>query len=308
MKQIVVGEVAIPRSFERRYGEGVDRGLCLGGGGLFLIAWMASYLQTLSEDGLSFKMAERVIGTSAGSVVGTALTARRLGWVCTEMSLLTRLPRSITARAMAASPRPSQSRALELMLAAVDAEPGTVRSIGHAALAAVTSSNSTQRTVGLLTGARTWPSPTLEITCVDAYTGQRCIVTSTSGVPLSAAIAASCAVPGFAAPRQIGDRFCMDGGMAGTGVHLDRVAGARRALVLSLSGAEGISDGVATQALGSAQQELDDLAAAGTEVLHRSPEAVTFDQLMTPASVPDALAMGKRQAKRDHDLVASFWR
>lgn len=306
--ETVVREVAVPRSFAARYGEGVDRGLCLGGGGLFLIAWTASYLHTLAEDGVALSAADRVVGTSAGAVAGAALISGHARRLNRTMSLLTKLPDSITAKAMAVTPKPSQNRALELMMGATDAEPETIRSIGHAALAAVTKPNSMQHVTGFMIGAHKWPSAALEITSVDAFTAERCILTSTSGVSLSAAIAASCAVPGFGAPQLIGDRLCMDGGMAGTGVHLDRVAGARRVLVLSLNGAEGMSDGMATQALGSAQQELDDLAASGTEVLQRSPEAVAFEQLMTLTSVPDALAMGKRQAKQDHDLVASFWR
>ena len=301
-------EVSVPRSFDARYGAGLDRGLSLGGGGVFFIAWMASYLQTLAQRGLNLATADRVVGTSAGSLVGTALVAGHLRRVDTELSWLAKLPKSVTARAMAAVPSPSQNRALELMLGAADAEPATVSALGHAALAAVPpSSRFMQRSMGFMVGAHRWPSPSLEITCVDAFTAERCVVSSSSDVALLDAISASCAVPGFAPPHPIGDRRCMDGGMAGTGVHLDRVAGARRALVLSLSGAEGISDGFATQASGSAAQELADLAATGTEVLHRSPEAVTFEELMTPDSVPRALAMGRRQGVADVDLITAFW-
>jgi len=302
-------EVSVPRDFAARYGAGLDRGLSLGGGGIFFIAWMASYLHAISQRGLDLTTADRVVGTSAGSMVGTALMAGHLRRVDTELSWMAKLPKSVTARAMAAVPSPSQNRALELMLGAADAEPATVSALGHAALAAVPpSSKLMQRSVGFMVGAHRWPSPSLEITCVDAFTAERCVVSSTSGVSLLDAISASCAVPGFAPPHPIGDRRCMDGGMAGTGVHLDRVAGARRVLVLSLSGAEGISDGFATQASGSAARELADLADAGTEVLHRSPEAVTFEELMTPDSVPEALAMGRRQGAEDLELIREFWR
>ena len=87
--------------------------------------------------------------------------------------------------------------------------------------------------------------------------------------------------------------------MCGTGVHLDRAAGAERAFVISLSGADGLEEGTLTIAPGSAEAERVQLAASGTSVLHRHPEAASFAELMSPTSVPGALAMGARQGRAD---------
>ena len=65
-------EIALPRNFEARYGDGLSHGLCLGGGGLFFIAWQVAYLHALADGGLKLAAADRVVGTSAGSVVATA--------------------------------------------------------------------------------------------------------------------------------------------------------------------------------------------------------------------------------------------
>ena len=46
--------LALPRDFGADYGRGVDRGLCLGGGGLFFVAWQVAYLQTLASHGVRF--------------------------------------------------------------------------------------------------------------------------------------------------------------------------------------------------------------------------------------------------------------
>jgi hypothetical protein len=85
------------------------------------------------------------------------------------------------------------------------------------------------------------------------------------------------------------------------------LAATRRVLVLALSDGSGLTEGMATQAPGAAQQELADLAASGTDVLLRTPEEFDVDELMVPASVPRALAMGKRQAAADAAALSEFW-
>jgi NTE family protein len=302
------GGIARPISFDDRSGAGVRRALCLGGGGLFFIAWMSAYVEELKAGGVDLARADRVVGTSAGSVVGAALCAGHLGRVRHEMSLIAKVPSSLTDRLMSAEQVPSQMRAIGLAQGASDAEPATIHAIGYAALAATSSSARVMKGgMGLLVGTRRWPSDALEVTCVDTYSAERCVVTAVDEVPLLDAVAASCAVPGFAAPQKIGDRLCMDGGMCGTGVHLDRAAGAERAFVISLSGADGLEDGTLTIAPGSAQVERDQLEASGTALLHRHPEAASFTELMAPASVPGALAMGARQGRADLEAVRAFW-
>src|SRR5262249_23573069 len=142
----------------------------------------------------------------------------------------------VAALAPAADLHPSQVRALELFANATDADATTIRAIGHAALAAQTPSPSvTARNIRLIVGGRKWPAAGLHITCGDTYTGERCVVTKTAGVPVARAAAASSAVPGIFAPQSIGDRRCMDGGVSGTGTHLDLLAGCTRAVVLGLT-------------------------------------------------------------------------
>lgn len=172
--------------------------------------------------------------------------------------------------------------------------------------ARTSSSQAVRRTIGLVIGTR-WPSEALHITCVDAYTGERCVVTSEANIRISNAVAASCAVPGLSSPQPIGDRRCLDGGVSGTGTHLDLLSGARRVLVLALSDGTDVTVGMATQAPGAARQELADLAASRTEVMLRTPEEFDVEELMKPTSVPKALAMGVRQASADAATLLAFW-
>ena len=272
------------------------------------MAWQVAYLQTLANHGIRFDTADRVVGTSAGSLVASALTGGKLKRLHSEVSLLAKVPALVAAMAPASELDPSQNRALELFIGATDSTPDTIRAIGHAALAAVTPKPEvTRRNLAMVVGPGGWPAESLHITCVDAYTGERCVVTAATATTPARAAAASSAVPGIFAPQPIADRRCMDGGVSGTGVHLDLLAGSRRALVLSLTDGAQSEDAMMTLHPDDGKQELEDLRASGTEVIMRVPEEVDLLNLMTPAAVPGALAMGARQATADIGLLATFW-
>jgi len=301
-------DLAVPRSFDARYGHGIDRGLCLGGGGLFFVAWQAAYLRTLATHGIRFDTSDRVVGTSAGSMVASALVTGRLNRLHSEISLVSKLPSIISTLAPASELHPSQQRALDLFLKATDGDPGTVQEIGHAALAALTPrASATRRNILLVLGTARWSSDALRITCVDAYTGERCVVTRRSNTAIPRAVAASTAVPGIFSPQPIGDRRCMDGGVSGTGTHLDLLAGAGRVLILALTDGKDMIEGMMTSHPGGGRQELADLEKSGTEVVLRIPSEVDLAELMSPTSVPEALALGVRQASADVGQLSAFW-
>ena len=99
----------------------------------------------------------------------------------------------------------------------------------------------------------------------------------------------------------------MDGGVSGTGTHLDLLAGARRAVVLNLTDGAGRRDGGHDlRRPAGFLEEIAALRASGTEVFHRMPEKMDLLTLMDPAAVPDAIAMGERQAAADADELRSF--
>jgi NTE family protein len=67
--------LAKPVDYGARHGAGNDRALVLGGGGIFFIAWQAGYLDGLRRRGVDVANAEIVVGTSAGAVVASVLSA-----------------------------------------------------------------------------------------------------------------------------------------------------------------------------------------------------------------------------------------
>ena len=54
----------------------MTRALVLGGGGPVGIAWESGLIAGFAEKGVDLSSAEYIIGTSAGSVVGSQLTLR----------------------------------------------------------------------------------------------------------------------------------------------------------------------------------------------------------------------------------------
>ena len=107
-----------------------------------------------------------------------------------------------------------------------------------------------------------------------------------SGASLARAVAASSAVPGCSLPQPVGDRRCMDGGVSGSGLDTDLLAGARRVVVLALTDGSGVAEWGMTAAPGSVEAELAALEASGSDVLVRTPHAVDFETLMDPARFP----------------------
>ncbi len=299
--------LARPQDFDARYGDGLRLGVSLGGGGVFFVAWQVAYLHEMAGRSIDLAGADRVVGTSAGALVAAVLEAGRIRRMHAQLTVVARLPKLLGALAPAGNLRLSQIRAAEAFRDAADAQPDTIRAIGHAALAAQTSTPPVMaRKLGVVLASRRWPSAALHITCVDTYTGERCIITEAAGVGVARAVAASSAVPGLFAPQPIGDRRCMDGGVSGSGTHLDLLAGSQRVVVLALTDGRGITQSMMTSAVGSTENDFAALEGSGSRLFYRVPSSVDPTALMDPAAVPDAIEMGRRQAGADAEDLRAF--
>ncbi|MBP3035200.1 patatin-like phospholipase family protein [Arthrobacter sp. zg-ZUI100] len=183
------------------------RALVLGGGGLSGIGWEIGLLLGLAERGLDLGAADVVIGTSAGSVVGTRL---RSG-VALEDAYRRQLappgdeiPAALGLRSISKLVGPK-------LLGGSDAAIG--RRIGRAALRARTVDPEVRLAViEKRIGGGGWPEAPLMITAIDAVSGERRVFDRNTGVGLVDAVAASCAVPTVWPAIPIGGRMYIDGG------------------------------------------------------------------------------------------------
>ena len=297
--------LARPIDFDARYGAGVERALVLGGGGIVFVAWQLGYLKRLEAGGVRLGDADLIVGTSAGSVVATVMANNKLSRTHREVETLAKVPRLVSALAPAGDLHPSQQRALELFWTADNARPETLRAIGHASLAAITPDVRTlPRSLDLVLRRRRWPSPALQITAADAFSGERLVITEAAGVPVHRAAAASSSVPGIFAPQPILDRRCVDGGVSGSGTHPDLAAGAGRALVLAVRDTADVA--VATSEPGKFNGDMELLRASGTRVDVRTSRLPDMN-LMDPKEVSHALALGAQQADEDAAELAAFF-
>jgi NTE family protein len=277
------------------------RALVLGGGGVAGIAWEIGLLAALAEQGLDVRDADLVVGTSAGSVVGTLL---RTGPDLAELEARQLAP--------AAGELPVQFDATDMMtrvataLAGVTDQQEARARVGALALETPTVPEADRRAViaGRI-GEPDWPAGRLVVTAVDTADGTFAAFDGSDGVALVDAVAASCAVPLVWPPITIGGRRYMDGGMRSI-ANADLAAGCERVLVVApFAGTPGsplgpgLDEEVAGLRKDGARVEVvlaDDaaLAAFGTNPLD-------------PATREPSARAGRAQAARVLDAVRDLW-
>ena len=188
--------------------------LVLGGGGPLGIAWEAGLLQGLRDGGADLSRADRIIGTSAGSIVGTHLAVRAS---VSELYAAQATPLDTTIKAPEMAPLMAAFAKAKLFTRGV---AGERRSLGKSARAANLPGE--QEWLAAIAGflprddhalATEWPEADLLITAVHAESGELVTWTRHSGVPLPLAVASSCAVPCIYPLVHIDGGIYMDGGM-----------------------------------------------------------------------------------------------
>jgi NTE family protein len=205
-----------------------DRVLVLGPGGRVGTAWMAGLLFGLQQAELDMGHADRIIGTSAGAIVGAALAVGRdLGRFAQP---------GVSGNPARHTPRPDPARMHEVLtiLATTGLEPGEARRrAGKLALADRDPGAEQAQISGrhALIGTDAWPDRCLMIVAVDAASGEPVVWDRASGVPLAAAVTASSAFPGASPPIRIGGRWYIDGALR-SGTNTDLAAGARLLVVI----------------------------------------------------------------------------
>lgn len=196
------------------------RALVMGGGGVVGTAWMTGLVSGLRRAGVNLAQADMIVGTSAGSIVGTMLA--------TGQDLDSGTPAPPGDRGDSA-PHADRGRLAEVFAILADAslEPADARRrVGQVALAAQTITEQAHIAgISTLITAREWPDRQLLITAVDVKTGELKVWDRAGDAPLGTAVASSCALPGVAPPVTVNGRRYMDGGI-GSGTNADIATGA----------------------------------------------------------------------------------
>jgi hypothetical protein len=84
---------AVPIPAAASLGTGKDRALVLGGGGEYFIAWLLGFAHGLRSAGVSYDLADVIVGTSAGALVGSAAAADRLGLLRDDIDFSGQFPK-----------------------------------------------------------------------------------------------------------------------------------------------------------------------------------------------------------------------
>lgn len=275
-----------------------QRAVVLGGGGVAGVGWEAGLLTGLREQGVDLGGADVIVGTSAGSIVGS--------YVASGHDPATVLDRMNDAGTRAPQVAVDMDRVMAAMAITFDEtrDPLEARAeVGRLALEAAPDHSTDQRDNGVreLVPWPEWPQRRLLVTAVDTADGAFTVWDAASGVPLPDAVASSCAVPCAFPPVTINGRRYMDGGVRSV-TNADLAAGADTVVVI-----EPMAHVMPRTAL---ERELAALGEAA-EVVTVGPDAASaaafgVDVLDHAVGAP-SFAAGRAQAAAVAEEIAAVW-
>ena len=214
-------------------GDVSERCLVLGGGGVAGIAWMTGLLRGLQERDVDVDNFGTVLGTSAGAAVG----AQVYGGCSLDQLYQRQVDPDQQVDELV--PTVSLNRLLSKLLPAllVRKQPDKFRrKVGKMAIAAKTvPAQKRYRVIEQRLSGCQWPEERLKVVVVNAETGAPEVLDWKSGVSLTDAIAASCAVPGIWPVVDVGGTPYIDGGIRSAN-SADYACGAQEVLVLAPMG------------------------------------------------------------------------
>jgi NTE family protein len=290
------------------------RALVLGGGGPVGVAWESGLVAGLTEQGVRVAEGDLFVGTSAGSIVGSQLAGGKSPQELYERQMAVAEPggrelRNIDLSALIAqfiklysSDRPQQELRAEVGAFALQAETmGEDEWIaGFRAMDALED--------------QAWPHKRFSCTAVDTADGSFKVWDNESNVPLSLAVASSCAVPGIFPPVTINGRRYMDGGIRST-TNADLARGYDKVLVVAVTssqaGAAGPNPALADARRRRFESEITDLRQSGSavEIITPNDDFVrAFGlNLMDFRRRQEAAALGLTQGKAAATDLRDFW-
>lgn len=282
-----------------------SRAIVLGGGGVAGVAWETGIVAGLAEGGIDLGEADLIVGTSAGSIIGSQLAAGR-----SPQELLEELlsPGGNAIVSQYEFDPPTVIAIFQKWSAFEQITDAGCAEVGAMALKAKTMAE--EAWIGQFAErfAGKWPEQRLVVTGVDADTGAFQTWDRESGVPLELAVASSCAVPGLFPTVTINGKRYMDGGVR-SGTNADLAKGHDTILIIAALG--GRPENIGPICKRTAEAEAAALSADGSHVeLHfmdeASLEAVGPNMMDTTRGKVTAEA-GVAQGKKLAAQIAGVW-
>lgn len=282
------------------------RAVVFGGGGPFGISWETGLAIGLAEAGIYLTKADFFVGTSAGGStavqINSGLTPEELLQRQVNPSLREReisAPRTLKEMTDDSTPLRKQAKDYKEAL----------QLVGRYALDTVTVTEEERLAVISerlrLHNLTDWPSANIAITVVDAYSGERVVLTRESGVPLAKAIAATGALPGIWPPITIGDTRYIDGGVYSF-ENADLATGYDRVLIVQAFPTPFPETAI--------EGQIQQLEKAGSRVSLIAPSEAVMTALLKKGGNPldssireEAALLGRQQGRKEAVNLAEFW-
>ena len=287
-----------------------SRALVLGGGGPVGRAWELGLMDGFARQGIDLGIADLIIGTSAGAVVGARLALKQGFGASPNI-----------AAAIASTPAPVHPDTMAnlgaaMVRAAQSSEPELIRAeIGKMALNASTISEeaSVSRAMFAPFVGQAWPKR-FRATTVNARTGQLQVWDALSGAPLERVIAASTASPCFWPPITINGERYIDGGVRSM-LNADLAMGADIVIAVScfpLTAHDKVGPAFFAAMNAASRAELDAVRGSGAilVVIEPRPEFVVLTKhgtaMMDGNLIPEAYRLGQITADGEGNRFAAF--
>ena len=260
------------------------------------MAWLSGVVHGLFDEGVDLRRADLIVGTSAGSIVGSWMAT---GVTFDELEARVLADTGIlAAEAMGAVDLLALMELFALWEKLPDATPASLALVGEAAKLATTVSLSRFRELIDPELPQAWPGTKFLATAVDADTGEFVVLDTTSGVSLADAVASSICVPGIFPPVPVKGRLLVDGGLR-SGTSADLAASYDTVVVIAPIGSR--SDGMDPAAGRLATHEVKTLEAAGSICTLMFPDDAANDTIginrMDATISARVLAEGRRQGR-----------
>jgi NTE family protein len=295
----------------------MTRALVLGGGGPVGIAWETGLVVGFAGNGIDLRESDFVVGTSAGSAVGAQVALGHDLALRAEKDYVAIEPGDASAGAAPAAPRPEQMMGLMAAMEQSTAHDGTPEEaraiIGRFALAQGTVPE--EAFLGFFADLADEEFPDgYACTAINAETGEFVVWDRAAGVPLQAAVASSCSVPGIFPPITIDGGRYIDGGMR-SALNTDVAEGHDLVVAVSCmaSSIPGIDDPRIERMRRQRADEEAVLTASGG-VVHRIDPGPAFLEvsgmgmfLMDSSRGPAAYAAGVEQAAAEVGRLRDVW-